>query len=445
MTGMQRSRRTILASLGAGLTTTGCLGRAQDADTVTQQTGQQTDAVTRLADRTQQVMSELAWFATDYPSALTAYQDTGTAVLTAIQTAGEAVPLTPRDVDRLDGGIDRPRIDQGWPYDYEQRLGWDPDEKLWRYVDIDWQSPDPANSSRRPLPEAARDQIETAIDTFATTFAEVFEPHFTGANRHRLISQDALETIDRFVARSDTAMVVAALVRLYRHFQTVLSDRYIERELSNDPIRNQLTEFLQAPSLDDPEFPPLFELDYRGQAPHTAFAYSQSVSDTRRRDLLRAEPLATIDGAIPVPTGATLQNVVQSLSVSAGRSDRCYLTISEWIRIDLEGYPVAELPSVPVYLQRYLDARTAERAAQTLFDRPDVSRLQPTVQLTDDGIQWTVITFPYEGVPWYSAYRRAGRHLICLAPAKRPFEHRTEDILGFEWRRPIRLSWLVER
>ncbi len=470
--GMDNQRRVFLQALGAGLglASAGCLARGptqqapdgrgnetrqgttQPAETTAAQTTvseqPEADAADRaanaeeapqLAATTERIMDEMAWFADEYSNALEAYKEAGDAVTSAVSEVGEMVPLTDQDVRRLDGEIDRPRMDQGWPWD----IWWEKGEKRWRRVPIDWQDPSEEQSDERPLAAPAIERLRDETQTFADTFEAEFEPHFTGAKKERRFATDTIDTIATFSERNDTAMVVAGLVRLYQHYQTITGAAYVNANLSDDPIRNRLAEYLAAPGVGNASVPPLFEFEYRGQSTHAAFAHARSVSDDRAEALYQAEPAMTIDGSARVADGVTLQDAVDALEVSAGRVDRCYLIVSEW-KNKGSGYYSAQLPSQTVFVQRYGDVKTAAAAKQRLFERNGVTRAESSsVQIGDgESLPWDSLFFQHDGETWYAAFRRIGRHLVIVGVARRPLEHRGGEDANREWTAPLELSWI---
>jgi hypothetical protein len=458
---MDYRRRELLGVLGAGIGLAGCLSRG-DRDgtagptenttgdrTVRSQTDPTDDRAAdaaqsersgppaRIAGTTDRILDELAWFASDYPAAIEAYRRAGERVLDRVADAGETVPLTPRAVARLDGEVDRPRSDRGWPYD----VWWDGGDQLWRYVPVDWQSPDEAHADATPLSAAEIDRLRDAADAFADTIETELQPHFWGADSESRFATETVDTIEQFSEQGDAAMVVAGLVRLDRHYRTATGAQYVDANLSDDPIRNRLADFLSAPDVEDAPVPPLFEIDYRGRFDHTAFAYSRSVGYGRIEALNRAEPTATIDGSTRDPSGPRLQNVADGVSVGCGRVDRCYLIVSAWT-LPASSYYSARLPSETIFLQRYSDADAARTASQRLFGRSGVARLEDTSAVRIGDVDWTPIRFPFDGEPWYAAFRRFGRHLVVAGVARRPLVHRSEATTGRDWMFPLELTWV---
>lgn len=447
-------RRTVLGLLGSalGAGTAGCLGRAQEAigsespnqDSEHTTAGHDDEAAAAaqstddedLAEATDRIMDELAWFANDYPVALREYRAAGEDLLDTVREVGESVPLTRGDVDRLDGRVDRPRIDQGWPYD----VWWDDDERLWRYVPIEWDDPDPDADREPPIDVSALDRLRDATDAFADTIETEFEPHFLGAKKERRFGHETIDEMERFADRDDAAMVIAGLVRLYRHYETVIGRRYINEHLSNDPIENRLTEFLEAPD-HDVGTPPLFEVDYRGQNGLVAFAHPSTVGTARRNELYRADPVQTIDGSTWRADEIALQDAVDGLSVGDGRVDSCYLVVNRWDRVDTAGYYSERLPSGTIFVQRYGDATASEAATESLLGRDGVAVVDPETGVGEwNG--WTPIRFRFESEPWYGLLRVAGRHVLAAGIARRPFEHRTQEIIGEDWEIPLELAWI---
>jgi len=385
-----------------------------------------------LSDRTDAVLDELAWFAGEYDAAVDSLQSAANAALEAVASHGEEIQLSDPVVARLDGQTDQPRLDRGWPYD----VWWETGERRWRYVDVDWQQPSDEVTDETPLSSAAvsdlRDRTSAVADTFETELA----PHFAGADAEASFATTTMDTIASFNDEGDIAMVVAGLVRLYEHYDALASPSYVERSLSDAPVRNRLADYLRSET--GRSRTALFEVEYRRSSDrHRAFVYDATVDESRREELYRGEPLATIDGSTGATGGRRLQDVVSELSVSADRVDRCYVVVNEWDR-PAERYYSAALTSQPLFVQRYDSAAAARDARDGLLDRSDISRAAVEVQLgAASPDAWTPIYFPHEGQPWSAALRQAGRHLFVVGVARRPFQHRDAS-----WTAPLELAWV---
>jgi len=437
--------RLISAGVGFGASGSTHSGRVRESmpesDVALQQaTESEAGAVPELSGRTDDVMDELSWFATEYDDAVENFRRAAGAVLTEISGHGEAIQLTDTAVDRLDGRTDRPRFDRGWPYD----IWWEKGERRWRYADIDWQRPTDAVSDETPIRASAVDDLRTVTEEFATTFKTNFDPHFSGASRKKRFATEMLDTIERFNDRGDIAMVVAGLVRLYERYEALSSDTYIEGSLSEAPIRNRLAEYLE--STVSTSTTPLFEVEYRsdsdGGDTHLAFVYDDSVDPDRRDELYDSEPLATIDGSTGDTRGMRLQDVVGELSVDTNRIDHCYVLVNEWSRPSANYYS-EELTSQPIFVQRYESATAASEAYDQLLDHEDITPAMENVRLGEPGTEpWTGLYFPYESQPWSAAVRRTGRHLFVAGVARRPLQHRRQDIGDGDWTDPLRLAWI---
>lgn len=429
-------RRTLLGALGAGFGLNTVVGMAAGQ---TQEGPSGEQPASGLAGRTERIMDELRWFATDYPTAIERFRAASESVLDTVNTQGENVQLTESAVERLDGKIDRPRLDRGWPYD----IWWDNGERRWRYVDIDWQRPTDVVTDEKPLSTAEITEIQEATSDFLDTFEAELDPHFYGLAQERAFVTNTMDTIVEFNGHSDTAMVVAGLVRLCQHYQALSSASYVESAFSEAPITNRLAEYLESP-VENTSIP-LFEVDYRrGRAPgHTAYVYRNSVDEGRRAELNRGEPLATIDGGTSSPDGLRLQDVVRELTVDTGRVDRCYVLVNEWTRPS-SSYYTESLPSQSVFVQRYESESRAREVRDELLGRSDImAAVNVTARLGESGTPlWTPLYFPYRRAPWSGALRQTGRHLLVAGVSRRPFQHRTRGIVGKEWARPMELSWV---
>lgn len=474
---MDRQRRAVLSLLGAGLGagTAGCLGRAQEddryhpaPDSGTREQLRQVDddsvseaeeasaaseagsAADRLAERTDRIMDELAWFATDYHRALETYVEAGEQAMAVVREVAETVPLTPEDVRRLDGGFDRPAIDRGWPYDYDTAVSWEDDEKLWRYVPIDWRDPDPAAADEPPLSDADLDRLADAAIAFAETFERAWDPHFHGARKEAAFAEEAMEVLERFTDYGDRAMVVAGLLRLYRHYRTMIGPGYVVEHLSNDPIRNRLVEYL-GPSHVGSELPALYEVDYVGRRDHAAFAHSRSIDDEHVAALNEAEPTSSIDGATFDDTSVTLQDVVSPLEVHRNRVDAAFVVVNFWVPTgDESRYYPAELEAQGIAVQRFEDETSAESASRRIAAEKGSVVDELTFGDGPDGA-WKAFRYEFEGERWYTAVRRVGSHVLIAGPSRRPFEHRPDGIDGRpdvfddetpEWKAPFVLAWI---
>ena len=385
-----------------------------------------------LASRTEAVLDELSWFASEYDDAIAAFRGAADDVLTAVSDHGESIQLSDTVVDRLDGDIDQPRLDRGWPYD----IWWDEGERRWRYVDIDWQPPTDEVTDETPLSESAVEDLRAETDAFVDTFEAELDPHFPGLAKEESFATDTMDTIAEFNDRGDIAMVVAGLVRLYEHYAALSSPAYVEDSLSNRPIRNRLADYLNSPA--STSGTALFEVDYRGGSDtHSAFVYDSSVGSARRDELNRGEPLATIDGATGGRGGTRLQNVVSELSVATDRVDRCYVLVNEWERPG-DSYYSEALTSQPMFVQRYESAAAASDVYDRLLNRSDINRAATDVRLGDSDTEpWTGVYFPHQGQPWSGAMRQVGRHLLVAGVARRPLEQRDGD-----WTEPLELAWI---
>jgi len=386
-------------------------------------------------------MDELAWFANDYSTAIDRFRAASEGVLSTISEQGETVQLTKSTVKRLDGEVDRPRLDRGWPYD----IWWEKGKRRWRYVNIDWQRPTNDQIDGAPLSETAVSNLREATTAFLDTFEAELDPHFYGLAQERSFATNTIDTISGFNERDDIAMVVAGLVRLYQHYQALSSVSYIESAFSEAPITNQLAEYLESPV--EGRQIPLFEVDYRQSrgAGHRAYVYRNSVADDRQAELNHAKPLKTIDGSTKSSGDSelSLQEVVRELDVSAGRVDRCYVLVNEWTSPS-SSYYTEELPSQSVFVQRYESESVAREARDQLMNRSDImAAIGVDVRLGEPGTAlWTPIYFPYRRAPWSGALRQVGRHLLVAGVSRRPFQHRIQEIIGEEWARPLELSWV---
>jgi hypothetical protein len=429
-------RRTLLGALGAGIGLKTVVERAT-GQTQEGQSGNQTES--DLAGRTEQIMDELRWFATDYPTAIEEFRAASESVLNTVSAQGETIQLTESAVERLDGEIDRPRLDRGWPYD----IWWDEGERRWRYVDIDWQRPTDELTDETPLSAERISDLRESTADFLDTFESELDPYFYGLAQEQAFATNTLDTIAEFNDHGDIAMVVAGLVRLYQHYQALSTVSYVESAFSETPITNRLAEYLESPI--ENTTVPLFEVDYRqrGGPGHRAYVYQKSVGEGRRAELNRAEPLETIDGSAGGSGGLRLHDVVGELAVDTGRVDRCYVLVNEWTRPS-SSYYTEPLPSQSVFVQRYESEAQARQVREELLSRSDImAAVNVNVRLGESGTPfWTPIYFPYRQAPWSGALRQTGRHLLVAGVSRRPFQHRTRGIVGEEWARPLELSWV---
>ncbi|WP_136716190.1 hypothetical protein [Halorientalis salina] len=391
-----------------------------------------TEAEGRLAETTERIMDELDWFASEYQGAIAAFKEAGEEVTSTVNEVAEAVPLTKQDVRRLDGEIDRPRMDQGWPWD----IWWEKGDKRWRRFDINWQEPIEDDPEPPLLDSGAIDSLRQKTDAFADTFEEELHPHFSGAGKERQFGASTIDVIEQFNTMGDAAMVVAGLIRLYEHYETVTGSKYVQENLSNDPIRNRLVKYLTASGTGPNPDPPLFELDYRGQYSHTAFVHARTVGEDRAEALAQTEPVMSINGSTSLSGELQLQSLVKPLTVDDDRVDVCYAIVNMWentVRYS------EEFPSQTIFCQRYTNTDAARSATRSLLDRNTVWQSdQIEVQIGGEGgTNWTPIVYSYESEQWYALFKQVGRTTYITGVSRRPFEHRDED-----WTDPLELSWI---
>ncbi|MDB2274940.1 MULTISPECIES: hypothetical protein [Halorubrum] len=346
---MQRTRRALLGVGAALVGTAGCLGvegveypdapEAADApgdggdggdaddppedppsDDPADADGDPPVTNAALADATREVVDDAVWFATEYPDAVATYRD---AVAEAVSTV--------RSV--------RATVDEEAAIATEQV-----------------------------------DAVAAAGETAASRAAEALEPHFSPGSRIRDRVDRHVEVLREFAPRGDVDRALEELDRLRTGLAGMGTSLYVEEQFSRNPIHNRLFRRLLAPlPPDNPErgrvtTGTLVELAVASRG-FSTFAhrpydrdeidrdrvpriYGDALSADRRREL-RARL-----GPIPRPADR-VEELFFSFARRPPAGNRPEETFRGWAR---------ELDGVPVYVQRYPDAETADARLSTALD-----------------------------------------------------------------------------
>ncbi|KOX98187.1 MULTISPECIES: hypothetical protein [Halorubrum] len=340
---MQRTRRALLGVGVALAGTAGCLGvegvQYPDAaagdggdpvgdppedgppdDPPEQTDGGPPDANAALATATRAVVDDAVWFATEYPAAVATYRD---AIADAVATV--------RSV--------RATVDEEAAIATEQV-----------------------------------DAVAAAGETAADRAAAALEPHFSPGPRIRARVDRHVAVLREFAPRNDVDRALEELDRMRRDLASVGTSIYVEEEFSRDPIYNRLFRRLLAPlPPEDPERGrvtggTLVELAVASRD-FSTYAHRPYDRDGVDRDRIpriygdafdseRQRELRARLGPIPQP-----EDRVEELFVAYARRP----PLGTRRREAFEGWP-RELDGVPVHVQRYPDAETAEARLSTALD-----------------------------------------------------------------------------
>ncbi|WP_096395219.1 hypothetical protein [Halorubrum trapanicum] len=345
---MQRTRRTLLGVGAALVGTAGCLGvegveypdapEGADApgdgddpggdppedgppdDPPEQADGDPPTTNAALADATRAVVDDAVWFATEYPDAVATYRD-------AIADAVSTVRSVRRTVDE-EAEITAEQVDA----------------------------------------------VAAAGETAADRAAEALEPHFSPGPRIRARIDRHVAVLREFAPRGDVDRALEELDRMRTDLASIGTSIYVEEEFSRNPIHNRLFRRLLAPlPPDDPErgrvtTGTLVELAVASRG-FSTFAHRPYDRDGVDRDRIpriygdafgpeRQRELRARLGPIPRP-----EDRVEELFVAF--ADRPPLGNRR--REAFEGW-ARELDGVPVHVQRYPDAETAQARLSAALD-----------------------------------------------------------------------------
>jgi hypothetical protein len=273
-----------------------------------------------LAAATRAVVDDAVWFATEYPDAVATYRD-------AIADAVSTVRSVRRTVDE-EAAIASEQVDA----------------------------------------------VAAAGENAAARAAEALEPHFSPGPRIRARVDRHVGVLREFAPRDDVDRALEELDRMRTDLASVGTSIYVEAEFSRDPIHNRLFRRLLAPlPPSDPERgrvtgETLVELAVASRD-FSTFAHRPYDRDGVDRDRVpriygdafdseRRRELRARLGPIPQS-----EDRVEELFVAF--ADRPPLGTRR--REAFEGW-ARELDGVPVYVQRYPDAETAEARLSTALD-----------------------------------------------------------------------------
>ncbi|SDF93828.1 hypothetical protein SAMN04488067_11149 [Halorubrum xinjiangense] len=348
---MERTRRTLLGVGAALVGTAGCLGvegveypDAPDAPEDADAPGdgddpggdppedgppddppEETDGAppvtnAALADATREVVDDAVWFATEYPDAVATYRD---AVADAVATV--------RSV--------RATVDEEAAITAEQV-----------------------------------DEVAAAGETAADRAAEALEPHFSPGIRIRDLTERHVGVLRRVAPRDDIDRALEELDRMRTDLASIGTATYVEDAFSRDPIHNRMFRRLLAPlPTDDRERGrvtggTLVELAVASRG-FSTFAHRPYDRDEVDRDRIpriygdafaseRRRELRARLGPIPRPADR-VEELFVAFADRPPLGNRRREAFEGWAR---------ELGGVPVYVQRYPDAETAEARLSAALD-----------------------------------------------------------------------------
>ncbi|EMA58125.1 hypothetical protein C470_12568 [Halorubrum distributum JCM 13561] len=345
---MERTRRTLLGVGAAIVGTAGCLGvegveypdapAGADApgdgddpdgdppedgppdDPPEQTDGDPSAANAALADATRAVVDDAVWFATEYPDAVATYRD-------AVADAASTVRSVRATVD-----------------------------------------------AEAEITSEQVDAVAAAGETAADRAAEALEPHFSPGLRIRARVDRHVEVLREFAPRGDVDRALEELDRMRTGLASIGTATYVEEAFSRNPIHNRLFRRLLAPlPPDDPERGrvtggTLVELAVASRD-FTTFAHRPYDRDGVDRDRIpriygdafgseRRRELRARLGPIPQSEDRT-EELFVAFADRPPLGNRRRDAFEGWAR---------ELDGVPVHVQRYPDAETAEARLSTALD-----------------------------------------------------------------------------
>ncbi|ACM57457.1 hypothetical protein [Halorubrum lacusprofundi] len=264
-----------------------------------------------LATATRNVVDDAVWFATEYPSAVATYRDAIREVVAEIDDVRDAVDendaVTVEMADRLD--------------------------------------------------EAGR----TAADTAADALEPQFHPRFRIVSR----TERHVEKLRTFAPRGDVDRFLEELSRMRRGFAAVGTATYVDEAFSREPIHNRLLNRLLYPLPDDDaerrrvRGEAFVELGLASRG-FSAFAHEPYDDEEHDRNQIpriygnafeaaRREELRARLGPIPRSEDRT-EELFVAFATRPAAGNRPSRTFEGWAH---------ELEGVPLYVQRYPDASTA--------------------------------------------------------------------------------------
>ncbi|WP_371160748.1 hypothetical protein [Halorubrum miltondacostae] len=273
-----------------------------------------------LAAATREVVDDAVWFATEYPAAVATYRD---AIAEAVATV--------RSI--------RATVDE-----------------------------------EAAVTAAQVDSVAAAIRTAGDRASDALEPHFSPGPRIRSRVERHVETLRTFAPRGDVDRVLEELDRIRTKLASIGTALYVEAEFSGDPIHNRLFRRLLAPLPTDDRKRgrvtngTLVELAVASRN-FATFAHRPYDRDTIDRERIpriygdafspeRRRELRARLGPISQPADR-VEEVFVAFVERPPAGNRPSETFRGWAR---------ELDGVPVYVQRYPDAETAEARLSTALD-----------------------------------------------------------------------------
>jgi hypothetical protein len=340
-----------------------------------------------LADATRRVVDEAAWFGTTYDDAYDDYTDALDRAIETILQLENTTAISESDLERLG--------------------------------------------------EVAT-HVEEAIETG-------LEPHFELASRVRSYNEGAIERVERFGERGDRPAVNDELESLREYYERLRGLFFRQENLSKDPIRNRLVEFMAAgdperEDEDDPVHDTLFEFRYLNPVRYVgemrygirylrgvrfrARAHTEFAVEDRDDPRLLGDPAASPAGSTRWEPTYTFPERFEPVAVSEDRSDELEVVVNDWA--DYDGGPLGvyteQFVSWPIYVQRYDDFEAATAARDSLLDGPVFLEPDRTVELGD--LEWEQARYRLDGEVVYALFKQFGEFVIVAAPARTPVEDR---------------------
>ncbi|CAI49957.1 uncharacterized protein NP_3732A [Natronomonas pharaonis DSM 2160] len=338
----------------------------------------------QLVAATDRVLDEIEWFATEYEDAMDAY-------VSALDRAIETVLQLENTTTITEGDIER---------------------------------------------------LEDVAEHVEVTIQDELEPHFRLHGRVSRRNERAIERVERFGERGDRPAVNDELESLRSFYEGIRGFLFRQRNLSRDPIRNRLVEFLSRDDIGGDIDDILFEFRYRNGESLSTRAYTEDGQEDRDDPNLLGEPAATPAGSIRWSPTYTFTERFEPMSVPQGRRDELALVVNDWE--DYDGTPVGvytdRFHSWPVYIQRYHSPAAAETAASLLVDGPVFLEADWAVAIGD--IEWRQARYRLDGDVIYAPFKQFGPYIITLAPSRTSIEDREGRDDDEPWTVPLDHTWL---
>ena len=280
--------------------------------------------------------------------------------------------------------------------------------------------------------------VEEAIETG-------LEPHFELASRVRSYNDRAIERVERFGERGDRPALNGELESLREYYERLRGLFFRQENLSKDPIRNRLVEFMAAgdpdrEDEDDPVHDTLFEFRYLSPIRYVgemrygirylrgvrfrARAHTEFAVEDRDDPELLGDPAASPAGSTRWEPTYTFSERFEPVAVPEDRRDELEVVVNDWA--DYDGGPLGvyteQFVSWPIYVQRYDDFEAAAAARDSLLDGRVFLEPDRTVELGD--LEWQQARYLLDGEVVYALFKQFGEFVIVVAPARTPVEDR---------------------